>query len=134
MTFTTMKPAELRKVVTEFVGEDEANNAKNKAELLAILTEEGVTYELYSETLEKSDPAAPEVNELPKPEKAERDPNEKDVLVKMDRPNFRFDAKGFTFTKEHPYVVMTETEAQSIFDDFDGFRIATPKEAKEYYS
>jgi hypothetical protein len=50
------------------------------------------------------------------------------------RANFRYDIMGFTFTKDHPFVAMTEDEAQEIFDKEEGFRLATPKEVQEYYN
>ena len=56
------------------------------------------------------------------------------VLVRMTRDNFRYDIMGHTFTKEHPFVAMTDNEAQSIFDKEEGFRLATPKEVQEFYS
>jgi hypothetical protein len=52
----------------------------------------------------------------------------------MTRENFRFDIIGFTFTKEHPFIAMTEENAQEIFDKEEGFRLATPKEVQEYYN
>ena len=59
---------------------------------------------------------------------------ENTVLVRMTRDNFRYDIIGFTFTKEHPFIAMTEEDAQKIFDKEEGFRIATPKEVQEYYA
>jgi hypothetical protein len=52
----------------------------------------------------------------------------------MTRENFRYDINGFTFTKEHPFIAMTEDNAQEIFDKEEGFRLATPKEVQEYYN
>ncbi len=39
---------------------------------------------------------------------------------------------GYVFTKEHPFIAMSESEAQSIFDTEIGFRPATPKEAQNF--
>lgn len=52
----------------------------------------------------------------------------------MTRANFRYDIMGHTFTKDHPFVAMKEEDAQKIFDVEEGFRLATPKEAQEFYS
>ena len=41
---------------------------------------------------------------------------------------------GFTFTKEHPFIAMSNEAAQAIFDKEEGFRLATPKEVQEYYN
>ena len=56
------------------------------------------------------------------------------VLVKMERMNHSYQTNGYTFTQDHPYVAMTEKEAQGIFDSQPGFRLATPREAQEYYA
>jgi hypothetical protein len=56
------------------------------------------------------------------------------VLVRMTRANFRYDAMGFTFTDQHPFVAMSEETAQEIFDKEEGFRLATPKEAQDFYN
>lgn len=56
------------------------------------------------------------------------------VLLKMDRKNPSFQAYGHTFTREHPYALVSEDEAQQIIDTFDGFRLASPSEAKSFYS
>jgi hypothetical protein len=62
------------------------------------------------------------------------DKPEDTVLVRMTRENHRYDIAGYTFTKEHPFVAMTEDDAQKIFDKEEGFRIATPKEVQDYYA
>ena len=56
------------------------------------------------------------------------------VLVRMTRENFRYDIMGITFTKEHPFVAVSEDVAQEIFDKEEGFRLASPREVQEYYS
>jgi hypothetical protein len=52
----------------------------------------------------------------------------------MERINPRYDVNEFTFTQDNPFIVMTEKKAQEIFDTQQGFRLATPKEAQEFYS
>jgi hypothetical protein len=59
---------------------------------------------------------------------------ENTVLVRMTRDNFRYDIMGFTFTKEHPFIAMSNEAAQAIFDKEEGFRLATPREVQEYYN
>ena len=59
---------------------------------------------------------------------------ENTVLVKMERSNFSYQTLGYSFTSEHPFVAMSESDAQRIFDTQDGFRLATPREAQEYYN
>jgi len=52
----------------------------------------------------------------------------------MERHNPSYQTYGHVFTREHPFVAMSEKDAQLIFDNEDGFRMATPKEIQEFYS
>lgn len=61
-------------------------------------------------------------------------PASNDILVKMDRQNSYYEVGGKVFTRDHPFVLLSEDEAQAIFDTEWGFRVATPREAAEYYS
>lgn len=132
MSFETLKVAELKKIAEDFAVDTEG--LKNKADVIAALSEEGVTYAIYAKTLEKIDEEAEEAQEvLPKfdPKKTQ---SKDDVLVRMTRANFRYDILGYTFTKEHPFIAMKEEDAQKIFDMEEGFRLATPREAQDFYS
>ena len=131
MSFETLKVAELRKIAEDFAVDTEG--LKNKADIIAALSEEGVTFAVYVKTLDiKEDEAEMDETEvLAKPDKTQSKDN---VLVKMDRANFRYDIMGFSFTKDHPFVAMKEEDAQKIFDVEEGFRLATPKEAQEFYN
>ena len=133
MSFETLKVSELKKIAEDFAVDTEG--LKNKADIIASLAEEGVTWAVYNKTLEKmeedEDDMAVEV--LPKFDpKAEHSADT--VLVRMTRDNFRYDIMGVTFTKEHPFVAMSRDDAQEIFDKEEGFRLATPKEVQEYYN
>jgi hypothetical protein len=59
------------------------------------------------------------------------------VLLKMERKNATFEIFGRKFTRDQPFQVMSETEAQEIIDAAasmgGGFRIANPSEAKSYF-
>ena len=131
MSFETMKVAELKKIAENFAVDTEG--LKNKADIIATLSEEGVTFAVYAKTLdikeEEADMNKTEV--LSKPDKTQSKDN---VLVKMERANFRYDILGYTFTKDHPFVAMKEEDAQKIFDVEEGFRLATPREAQEFYN
>lgn len=126
-----MKVAELRKIAEDFAVDTEG--LKNKADIIAALAEEGVTFAVYAKTVDLQEEEA-EMNEdevLPKPDKSQSKDN---VLVRMTRSNFRYDIMGYTFTKDHPFVAMKEDDAQKIFDVEEGFRLATPREAQDYYN
>jgi hypothetical protein len=134
MSFETLKVAELRAVAEDFAVD--TDGLKSKADIVAALAEEGVTWSVYQKTIKDIEDAAEEFAEteeiLPRfnPDAQPEDT----VLVRMTRDNFRYDIIGFTFTKEHPFIAMTEENAQQIFDKEEGFRLATPKEVQEYYN
>jgi len=132
MSFNNMKLDELRKVAETFAVDHES--AKNKADLIALLAEEGVSYDMYSNfnNAEKA-----EADLEPRKTTGSKPVTELkggQVLVKMERMNPRYDVNEFTFTKENPFIVMSEKDAQEIFDTQEGFRLATPKEVQEFYS
>jgi len=131
MSFDTLKVSELKKIAEDFGVDTEG--LKNKNDIIAAFTEEGVTWSVYQKTIKDIEDDTEEIEVLPK-----FDPKKKvdgdNVLVRMTRANFRYDIMGHTFTKDHPFVAMDEETAQSIFDKEDGFRLATPKEVQEYYN
>lgn len=131
MSFETLKLAEIKKVAEDFGVEIE--DLKSKNDIIARLSEEGVTWSVYQKTIKDVDDAKEEIEVLPKFD-PKKDISADTVLVKMERENHRYDIQGFTFTKEHPFVAMTEEKAQEIFDKEAGFRLATPREAQEFYS
>ena len=133
MSFETLKVSELKKIAEDFAVD--TDGLKNKADIIAALAEEGVTWSVYNKTIEKmeEDEEDMAVEVLPKFDPKAEQP-ENTVLVRMTRANFRYDIMGFTFTKEHPFVAMNKEDAQKIFDKEEGFRLATPKEVQEYYN
>lgn len=122
-----MKIKELREV-GEYFGV-ELEGLKTKNEVISVLTEEGISYEMYSKFLgaEKAevDVPAPKVN---------KKAGDNAVLVRMDRENPAYEINGYKFTREHPYVAMSQEDADFIFDTQIGFRMATPREVQEYYN
>ena len=132
MSFTTLKIAELRQIAEDFAVE--LPNSKNKAEIVAALAEEGVTWDVYQKTIKNIEDEAVEIEEvLPKFDPKKEQP-ENTVLVKMTRANFRYDTLGFTFTKEHPFVAMPSESAEEICAKEEGFRLATATEVQDFYA
>jgi hypothetical protein len=130
MSFDKLKVGELKAIAEDFAVDTEG--LKNKQDVIAALSEEGVTYEVYAKTLKDVEDSKEEIEILPVFDpKSER--SEDTVLVMMTRANFRYDIMGYTFTKEHPFVAMHKDAAQQIFDIEEGFRLATPKEVQDYY-
>jgi hypothetical protein len=130
MSFETLKVAELRQIAEDFAVD--TDGLKGKAEIVAALAEEGVTWSVYQKTVKDMEDAVEEIEVLPKFDPKAEQP-EDTVLVRMTRDNFRYDIMGYTFTKDHPFVAMDEKHAQEIFDREDGFRLATPKEVQDFY-
>ena len=130
MSFDTLKVAELKAIATDFAVDTE--DLKNKKDVIAALAEEGVTWDVYQNTLQAIEEATEEIEILPKfdPKAQVADT----ILVRMTRDNFRYDIQGYTFTKDHPFVAMPEEDAQKIFDSEEGFRLATPKEVQDFYN
>jgi len=135
MSFETLKVAELRKIADAFAVD--TDGLKNKADIVAALTEEGVTWSVYKKTIKDIENASDEFNEDAEEILPRFNPDaqpENTMLVRMTRENYRYDILNYTFTKEHPFVAMTSEDAQEIFDKEEGFRLATPKEVQEYYA
>ena len=131
MSFDTLKVAELKKIAEDFAVE--TDGLKNKKDIIAALAEEGVTYSIYEKTQKDIEDATEEIEILPTKFDISAVP-EDTVLVRMTRDNFRYDIMGQTFTKDHPFVAMSEEDAQKIFDSEEGFRLATPKEVQDFYN
>ena len=130
MSFNNLKLADLKKVAEEFSVDLPEKVSKN--DLILILEEEGVSYEMY----ESFNNAAKDEITLDKEEqeRAEALKNEPTLLVKMDRYNFSYQVGPYTFTGEHPFIAMPESHAQKVFDTEQGFRPATPREVQDFYS
>jgi hypothetical protein len=155
-----LKKEELQKLAHKF--EIAITEDTTKTDILDLLSEEGVTYATYKKFFidppveedfvweeegghlieEKEDNGiittatlAPSNEDVElESVKVEKPGNGKSVLVKMDRQNPSFEALGWHFTKEHPYVLMPSDEASHFLDSFEGFRLATPTEAQSYYA
>ncbi len=130
MSFTELKLADLKKVSESF-GVD-ISDVKTKQEVIARIEEEGISYQMYDKFLnsEKEDIQV-SITEKKKREKLDKSNS---VLIRMDRANLSYVSHGYTFTQEHPFMAMPEETAQDIFDKEEGFRLATPREANEFYS
>lgn len=129
MSFNNLKLAELRAVAEGFGVEVPPKTSK--ANLIALLLEEGVSYQDYERfsAVEKEEPE-------PQPGRPKTlDFNdEQTILVKMERANFSYQVEGITFTKEHPFVALPSSIAERIFIQHAGFRPAYPNEVREFYS
>ncbi len=144
MSLSSMKVGELKEIADQ-LGVDIDPKA-NKQEIITELEESGVTFD-YIEKLRKIS----EENQPTEDELAESKPKTFDVddetieasqhyenqklLLKLVGPNSSIEAFGFKFTQSNPFNIMSGKDAQEIIDFFpDKFRIASPREAKEFYA
>lgn len=131
MSFDTLKVAELKQIAEDFAVD--IAEQKGKKDIIAALAEEGVTWAIYQKSKDIEEEEL-EMNET-LPKAAPKAVKEEDmVLVKMNRANFSYEIRGYTFTKEHPFVAMDKDTAQAIFDKEEGFVLATPAEVQEFYN
>ena len=131
MSFETLKLSEIKKIAEDFGVDTQALKSKN--DIIASLAEEGVTWSIYQKTIKDIEDAAEEIEVLPRLN-AKKNQDKDSVLVRMERANHRYDTMGFTFTSTHPFVAMSEDQAQEIFNREEGFRLATPKEVQDFYN
>lgn len=138
MSFETLNKDVLLQVAEEFAVD--VKPTATKKQIVASLLEDGVDWDMYKQAFpdvedipdepvneeEEVKPVATEDKAAPRPVPT--------VLVKMERHNPRFEIRGYTFKKEHPFVPVTEEDANYIISNLDGFRIAMPREAEEFYS
>lgn len=136
MSFQQLKKDILFQVAEDFAVDlpDGPKEDITKAEIIAALSDDGVTWDMYKK-------AFPDVaDQEDKPVEAAAEPEvefvapKKQVLVKMKRANGTYTVRGYKFTKEHPFLPVDEDDAVYITENIDGFSIANPREAEEYYS
>lgn len=159
MSFEKMERDDLYRLATENFGVEVSETADEQAIIVA-LNDNGVTWEMaktydasaaaIAEKEEESKgnvvtSAAAQVKDVPEPKKAGRPrkavveilepevPAEDVILIKMDRENPRYDIRGYKFTREAPFALVKESDADFILTHEEGFKQATPKEAKEFY-
>lgn len=129
MSFDSLKINELKKVADSF-GIELPEKATKQSVILS-LQDEGITYDMYAKF---SGAEKQEVEVEAKPAKKVKLDKQNSILVRMDRENPSYSTQGYTFTQDHPFMAMSEEDAQRIFDTEIGFRPATPKEAQEFYN
>lgn len=136
--FEELTVPELKGVAEQFAVD--LDGISKKADIIAEIKAMGVDWQMYAATLEpvvEEEPVelaeldeAPLVNEVPAPvEEEDEDP----VVVKMTRANFTYEIRGYRFTRQHPYALVKEEDADYLIEVDGGFRMASPREIREYY-
>lgn len=149
-----MQKPELLALADEFGVE--ASEDLNEKQIIARFVEDGVTQDMvdtFVQGKEAAEKAAAEeaerkaaaANSTPTPEKPKaRGVKAKvavasvevpeQVLLCMDRENPTYKVRGYTFTREHPFALVSAEDAEFIVEHEEGFTYATPKQAREFYS
>lgn len=146
MAFKDLEVQDLARVAQFFAVDvvvADPDNGPTKKELLAGLAtgDEPVTWDQYEELYlptaaqYKLDDEIEEEEVLPEPPRVSKPEEAKvnEIIIVMERENPRFDVRGHTFTKEHPYRPMDQKTAVFITRNYDGFRIADPEEVADFY-
>jgi hypothetical protein len=127
------------KIIADEMGVDLGSLTK-KAEILEELDANGITLALVKEHVFPEPESDPEPVAAPQRTVQSKEPNlsGETYVIKMTRNNRRWDAYGdsgavYTFTYEHPYQIVAADDADLILEE-TGFRLATPKELRDYYA
>lgn len=147
-SFNNLTVPELKRSAAEDFAVEVPEGAK-KDEVIAALVESGVTWADY---VAQHPEVAPDE---PKPEASSDGPHlqftanenvniitaESPVnqsvdryLLKMTRDNVVYETQGLRFTQSHPFALATADQADYILAHEDGFTMASPSEAREFYS
>jgi len=139
MSFTTLKKDTLLEVAEEFGVSIEEDWTRPK--IVVALQEDGVTWDMYKSSFPDLQDIPDEVSSLPAP--VEKSATESatqafkpksPVLLRMTRENGTYEIRGYKFTKKDPFLPVDEDNANYILETIEGFRIASPREAEEFYS
>lgn len=65
---------------------------------------------------------------------AQKEEKSEEVLVLMERANYSYEVMGITFTQDTKIRAVDAGVADAIFASQDGFRPATPQEARDFYA
>ena len=154
MSFKQLPKKELLRTAREDFAVDVDKN-DTKAEIAQQLEDAGVTFDQYVDLFpeEKKEEKSDDNNVIRRPDAVEekltpvrypqdaskeraRERAEKEdlVLIKMDRANLYYEVRGYKFSKAHPFQLVKEEDVDYLTLDLHGFRMATPREVKEYYS
>lgn len=114
----------------------EVRNTMNKEEIVARLNSDGVTFHAYesiTRTGEEEKPAvAPRSTPVASIDTADTAGGK--VLVKMERKNYSFEVRGHRFSRQNPFALVDEDDADYLVNSLGGFRPALKSEVQNYYA
>lgn len=131
MIFDNLNKDELRKIADEF-GVDFEDDFK-KQDMIDAIQADGVTWDMYKKAF-PDDVDEPDVKPQESSEPVKKAKPTNQVLMKMVRRNPTYEVRGHRFTRKHPFALVSSDDANYIIEHIDGFRIASPREAEEFYS
>lgn len=156
MSFQSLNKEELESVAEFFAVDVEAADEEKgatKKEILASLAagDDPVTWEQYKEiylVAKGNEPVEAPVEEpAPKVEKpvdraeppviSSDDDDEEvgnNVLVKYERHNPTYEIVGYHFSVKHPFKSVPQEVAEHLIRNAEGFRLALPSEALDFYN
>lgn len=132
MIFENLNKTELRAVAEEF-GVEFGEGFKKK-DMINAIQEDGVTWDMYKQAFpdDEEDEPVQETAPVTAPVKTAKATDQ--VLMKMVRRNPTYEIRGHKFTRKHPFALVSSDDANYIIEHIEGFRIASPREAEEFYS
>lgn len=145
--FNELNVSELQDVANAFSVDFEPGS--NKAAKISELAENGVTVAMWNaatgaeeEEVQTVDAAilpvgGPQLNHTDHTHVAApvvEEPKKEKVLIKMTRFNNTYYIRGYLFKRSHPFQLVEEEDADYLCTVDGGFQMATPSEAREFYS
>src|SRR6185312_2170008 len=124
MSFDTLKKDDLLSIADQFGVDVKVTDTKQT--IIAALVEDGVTWE-QATTFDK---AAADADVVIKEEKAIDKANGPKSLIKMTRANNTYEIRGYKFTKQHPFALVSEDDAEFITENVDGFHYASSSDTR----
>jgi hypothetical protein len=131
VSFSELKLDELKQAADYYGVELPKKFGISKKEVAEELQLNGVSYEDWAKVKKSYEEQSAEVEHAPAAEPGEPEPEK--VLLKMERLNPTFEERGYRFTQVHPFVLVDEETADFLMETYEGFRIASPRELREYY-
>lgn len=138
MSFEKLEKKELLRTAAEDFAVD-VDKAWPKAKIIEALEGSGVDFAMY---LDQNPDRKEKYSEVPsnvstepviKPGPPVEEDNERKIVIKMLRENPLYEIGKYRWTQQHPYVLVSEADAERILINEEGFRQATPGEVQKYY-
>ena len=124
--FHGMSLKDLHKIAKDW-GVDTVKQGMRKEAIIAEIESEGITFSAVEAFGATPDAAVDFLKDEPVESFGT-------ILVKMNRNNPYFEFGEYKFSKRKPFVVMSEPDANRLFEVYEGFSVASPKDAQDFYS